>query len=916
METVIRKNERSWAIDVITKINSIADANDLAIKRAGGESTISVKKGSSMFPDVILYGNVEQSVILQGWELKMPDIPIHDETFIKDAQRKARALGLNSYIIWNFTHAALYVRDEDDTFQKIKHWNETDIIKTRADVQTYRAKWENLLEKIIIEINEYFLTGTFRQSFIDNVISNIAISSLVVRNKEIVATELKNYCMTNSIALAYIETWWNSIKQEYEHDEKDMYKAYAKTIILNWSNRIVFSHIIKKWQKAARSIDTLDYNSTPEKGNDIFNEITAISDFYNVFVDVKYNNVLPALTWQDIVELSIFLKDSGIERLNHKILQNILERTVSITKREINGQYTTPYELARILVRLSVRDWTDTFMDCCCGTGTVAKAALDIKKEYLKNTKKAIESIWASDKYSYPLQIANISMVDHSSINCANRLFQADVLSLFIGQVVNITNPENGENISLSLPKIGTIASNLPFVHFENISEEIKNDLRNNFAGHSLDERSDLYCYISLKIADLLKENGQAGIITSNSWLGTSAGKKYIEALKKIYFIEQIHISGKGKWFSNADIVATILILRKKKPDTDEQIDTKFVLWKKSLREYENDMESEDLLVNSSLLYKEKENDSVQISSYSNAEISSLMKFNISYNALFHKVGWLNELEGKVIPLNSAFNVFRGSRRGWDDLFYPKAGKHKIEPMYIGKVLINARDVEYLTTDATDDAFCCSLTPEELRAKKHTGALEWIEKFSKEKNGVGKPLPKVLKKRDALWYELKRAEMAEFFTPMNPDKRLFFGKFTDGPAFINQRLIGFTPLEGYEDSELNHALLNSILTAFFIEASGFGRGLGVLDINKDNIAKTFMFDPKAISPSKRREIIDAFDKIKKRKIMNTAEELSSPDRLDFERKVFSAYGSSQQLLHSVIASLISMQKARNSVIGE
>lgn len=33
-------NERSWAIEMITQINFIAENNDLLIKRAGGESTI------------------------------------------------------------------------------------------------------------------------------------------------------------------------------------------------------------------------------------------------------------------------------------------------------------------------------------------------------------------------------------------------------------------------------------------------------------------------------------------------------------------------------------------------------------------------------------------------------------------------------------------------------------------------------------------------------------------------------------------------------------------------------------------------------------------------------------------------------------------------------------------------------------
>ncbi|MEA4830796.1 MAG: hypothetical protein VB121_12560, partial [Enterococcus thailandicus] len=92
MAVTIRRNERSWAIELITKINQIARDNELAIKRAGGESTISAGKRNTMFPDVMLYGNDAQTVILQGWELKMPDVPIEDETFIKDAQRKAVAL--------------------------------------------------------------------------------------------------------------------------------------------------------------------------------------------------------------------------------------------------------------------------------------------------------------------------------------------------------------------------------------------------------------------------------------------------------------------------------------------------------------------------------------------------------------------------------------------------------------------------------------------------------------------------------------------------------------------------------------------------------------------------------------------------------------------------------------------------------
>ena len=43
---------------------------------------------------------------------------------------------------------------------------------------------------------------------------------------------------------AFIDSWWLSVKAEYAQDETDKYKAYAKTIILNWANRILFAHII------------------------------------------------------------------------------------------------------------------------------------------------------------------------------------------------------------------------------------------------------------------------------------------------------------------------------------------------------------------------------------------------------------------------------------------------------------------------------------------------------------------------------------------------------------------------------------------------------------------------------------------------------------------------------------------------
>ena len=314
--------------------------------------------------------------------------------------------------------------------------------------------------------------------------------------------------------------------------------------------------------------------------------------------------------------------------------------------------------------------------------------------------------------------------------------------------------------------------------------------------------------------------------------------------------------------------------------------------------------------MNSALLGKELDDSVTTMASYSQQQIAELLELKVSYNSLFHKVNWLIETKNKSVPINKVYTVFRGSRRGWDPLFYPASGEHQIEPNYIKKVLKNARNVTTLITDADSDAFCCDKSIDELKELNHFGSLEWINKFENQRNGVGKPLPVVLKRANMHWYELKDSEIAEVFTMMNPDKRLFFAKFNT-PSFVNQRLIGLKHKAEYDDSELNHALLNSIYTMFYIEASGFGRGLGVLDINKDSIANSYMLNPKLVSPGDRLKILQAFEKIKSREIRKTDDELCSSDRIEFEHTVFKSFGI-EEYYENVVNSLLSLQQARSA----
>ena len=912
MATTIRKNERSWAIELISQINQFSTDNDLIIKRAGGESTVSEHRGQSMFPDVILYGDHDLSSILQGWELKMPDVPITDEDFVHDAKRKARALNLNSCVIWNFTHVKLYVYDDNSHDYEVKKTWDNNTIRTRNDVQRYKSRWESTLQSVLTSVNEYLISGEVKKRFIGEVLTKTSISNLVNENKYNVANSLRNAANSDAIMSAHIDTWWKDIESEYRGDEEDKFAAYAKSIIINWANRIIFAHLIKRRQQSAFAIDQLDYDSTPRDGNKIFQEITEKSDFYNIFSVIPYNEHISEKTWAQLVELSLFLKNSPINNISQRILQQVLEGSVNISKRLMNGQYPTPPTLAAILSRMTIHDVNGECFDGCCGTGTIPSYIINFKKERRIGAAQAMATTWASDKFKLPLQIANLAMTNYDTINMPCRLFQKDILTLNPGDEVEIVNPQTGERETFSLPLFDSFVSNLPFVKSSGIPDDDTPFVTAIKRANNLSGRSDFSYYIALHLKNLVKAGGYVGIILSNSFLGTDAGSKFLAAIREDFDDMRIHISGSGKWFTNADIVTALLIMRRKSEEAEENTSISFFTWKRNLNVISDNRDYQETIINSSLLDRELDNEVIARVNYDAEELESLINLKVSYNSLFSNLKWLLEIKDKLVPVSNYLKVFRGSRRGWDPMFFPQSDA-PIEPQFLKDVLMNARTTDsYIASPTTDrKAFCCSMETDELESLGYRGALAWIKKFEAEVNEIGRPLPDVLARAGMEWYELTTDEIAEIFTMMNPDDRMFYAKF-NSPTFINQRLIGLKRKRTTDNLDLLHALLNSMLSLFYIEAVGFGRGLGVLDINKDSISKCYMLNPALLNEEQKTAIMTQFSQLVERGIIDINLDIDDPIRQEFERVVLDAFGIGEYF-DNIVSSLKAMRKVRKAV---
>lgn len=888
-------------IDVITAINIYLRGQDQPIKRAGGETTLHGDGRERMFPDMLLYGDSSSLSILQGWEGKMPDTPMHDREFIADAERKANALGLDSFVLWNFANAHLYIKNERGCFVNRRQWA-CPSINNRDDVSRHKNEWEEMLFNVINDDNRFFQEGAIRPVELVERLSAATIPGLIKDNVGLVADALKRKCNKDRRAKAYLRNWLRYAEVEHGAKPGSEYSTYAKLVLVNWINRFIFANIIRWRYNGANAVCNLTGDSSISEAEEILAEITKQYDFFNVFTKIEYNDEIPSLVWRRLMFFNRFLVTAVEGEVSQEVLQQVMEMTTDASKRELSGQYATPATLAKILTEITMLDRDAELLDCCCGTGTIARAAIDNKIARDSSLEKAYATVWASDKYSYPLQMANICISRPDAINIPARLFQCDALELRPNQTVQVTNPADGSTIELKVPEFDCIVSNLPFVAAENDDSRLPD----------VDGRADLYVKIALSLPKVCKVGGRVGIITSNSWLASRYGLQFIQSLGKDFLIRQVHTSGKGRWFQNADVVATILVLEKKTAGGSAASAPlpKFFLWQKNIEEMGNDSALCERFIDS-IVQEREVADLVRIHEYTAEQYSSLLELGFSLNALFYDVAWMAGIKEKLLPLTSIFKAFRGSRRGWDALFFPKHGEHRIERDYLIPALYNAKDVVSYETTATGQAFACAVDIPELERKGHKGAKDWIERFSVQVNGTGKPLPEALAWSKHRWYELDSGNTCQFFTMMNPEQRFFFAHL-DKPTFINQRLIGLRPMPGYTEDELYLALLNSLLSLIGIESCGFGRGLGVLDVSKNSLERIWIPNPDLLTAQQKQDVVKLFGELKKRPIYPLMEEMQKPDRLAFEKCVFDAYGIAS-FFEQAVNTILAMQTARLSV---
>jgi hypothetical protein len=890
-------NERSWAIDVISSIEVFLANKSWHFKGAGGESTISNNK-KSLFPDVLLFKDLTKDIIVQGWELKMPDTQINDAELINNAIKKAKILKRDSFILWNVKSAVLYIRN-GDSFEIHKSWNDINI-NSRLEVKPKEQLWKDLLFEILADLNSFFESGEISEVTSQEILSIDEVIDVVLENTNNTAETLKRNARTTRKLDAEINLWWNSSSNEYgftSSQTEHKLPTLSMVVLTDWVFKIIFAHILKKHFNEAKEIENIDRSTSIVEAMEILTSISEKCNFWNIFSPNLGQQFISETAWNELTELNIFLSTINIEAIEIEILHQLLQNTVATAKRKVAGQFSTPKKLADLLTRLTIDDKTKMVIDPCCGTGTIIKQAYALKEEYEINSDDILDSIWASDKHSFPVQLSTLSMAKPSNIGRIINIFGSDVIELNEGDIIKFRNPNNGEIVEKEFPKIDYVVSNLPFIKSKEMKvlnpniTEINNWIRDEAdTTITLSGKSDIFAYIPFYLHQFLSENGKIGLILSNAWLGTDYGEIFLELFQKFFKIEFVVISGKGKWFDNADVVTTILVASKKDPKTTTTAvsEISFCTLKEELEKIDDIKTlSDNIIVNT-------EAENLTINRYSLSQISSFEDFGIPWSGYFSNLNWVASVRGSFINTSDIFHFTRGERRGWNPMFYPALG-HNIEQEYIKPVLKHLRDTTNLECVSNAEAFCCSRSIEELENLGHYGAIAWINSFENQRNGTNKPLPEVLAKPNMFWYEMSTENMADFVANVNYDKSLFIAKF-ENRSFIDQRMIGFSVKDEYQEESktLYLALLNSTVSLFLIESFGFGRGLGALDLRATKFERDFkILNPNILTSDQKLQIVELFRPIMQRNKLPLVQELESVDRITFENALMEIYSISE-----------------------
>lgn len=880
---VLTINERSWAIDTVVEMNAHAKDRHGAIKRIGGEHSLSATSlPTTLYLDAMVFGAGDR--LLLGIEFKMPDTPIDDFALLENAEQKARALGLDAFLVWNVARAALHRVESDGSCSIIKQWNDLAHIRTRRDVVQYEQDVQRFVPRLMRDLEAFFASGDILGRGLLDAVDADDIAERVLQHTGPLVATLRARSAQDREILRELNRWWRANKDNFAVSDvkQDQWVLFARTLLLSALTKILSAHSLRSAHGAVilPVIVSMHETTSAEKGLPLLEEAGATLGFCQLMRMTPSERYLPAGAWQTLLEVSALLSQVQFEHLDRDLMERLADRLYGTVRTQASAQYPTSPALAALLVTLGMRDPSSVVLDPCGGSGEIARAILCSKREA---GVPAVDAQWQthlSDRFAVGLLPAVSALSSGLVTQGVARVSQDDLFDLHPGRTMRAYRQEDDE---WCLPACDAIVSDLPFKEAALRPEQLQR-LHESLGVARLPARIDTYALAVLASIPLLTPGGRAAFLTSNSWLGTQWGEEWWSLVNEHCHVETV-IIGSQRWFSGMTKCMGSIIVLRRRTEGDAPERTHFCL----LHAHPDDVDPDHLL-GLSLEEETIEPETMTVHAYDPDQIEAITARGLGLSACFTGCAWVLDLDEATIPFTDVCRIRRGARRGNNAFFYPRAG-HGIEAEFIRPMVKDLSDSEQMVVEAEKEAFVCSLSRAELHALGATGTLAWIASSSCGTNGTGKPWPEALARTGRQWYEMGTDEQADLIVSVNPYERMFVARLAQR-SFADQRVAAILlPDARLGQLPLVHALLNTSLTLCGMEGLGFARAEGVLDVTVTTLQRRLrVFDPDLLSPVAAEEVVAAFAPLLARDVLPLVEELERADRRAFDEVVFEAFG--------------------------
>jgi type I restriction enzyme M protein len=943
---------------VVEMMNNIIRDRGLSFERADAEQSVAVGRRTHLYFDAVLWKS--RDIAVCEMELKRPFVDVADFELVNNAATKANAIGAPYFLTWNVRDLALWRTFEEGKpllERRCRWWPG---IVDVADVNELRDEhWQRIsgfLVELLTELDGLFNRGKqFDGIAIDDFFVR-KLSSVVASNYRIYSALIRERCEQDRTYFGELKRWtaehgWSTLlSPTVANTDPLAFDVLGRLAVFLLMNRVIFYNLVRTQH---RSLPAMSFRGL-QSGRDFEQRLRK---YFDAVLDIDFATVFGTdvfdelrVPTESVPQLERFVSDLNaydFGTLSYEILGRVYETLIPERERHQLGQYFTPPTTVDLINAFCIRQADDVVLDPACGAGTFLVRAHARLNELRPRTHRALlEQLWGFEIAKFPAHIATINLVlpdlgekENFPYVIPQNAFRVkpERTEVQVPKHKNLRYPtrnlQGTSDVLVKVPSFDAVVGNPPYIERRNLTtgdrRTITTALREDWAIARFTQAADIFVYFFVHAGRFLKEGGRLGFVTSNGWLdhryGADLQTFFLDNFKIVAVIE----SRVERSFSQADINTAITIIERcSDKDQRENNIIRFVSLLRPLHEVlgADPLAGAPVLVDSILgITQQTVTERFRVYPVTQAEARA--------QGLDEDGEWIGGRWGAVylrapdiyfrllergaqflVPLRRLADGVLGTKTGCDAFFVRSAtdlASLGLEDRYSRPAYWSPGDSDAFVLDpraASDRLVVISQSKHYLRGTNAGTYIEWGERHNFHRRGECARRARSLGR----WYDLSQQVQSG---------RIAFGKtynerhavlWNPQECVLGARFASFSPAANI-DEEVLLALLNSSMTAMFIEVMGrTSLGQGALDFAVYEAGALPVIDPNRLSGEIKDNLRAAYRRLITRRPLPMDEEVVSAEKTALDAIVFDALNLEQVERDAVIEALLAMNRGRRA----